>query len=79
MDDRSNEDIAYYFTGGRHNNIHMIVMCHKPAQMINAAKTSCDNISLTTCNGADLFKKFNETYNIEHKFYETINDLNSNY
>ena len=38
----------------------MIVMCHKPAQIINTARMSCDTIYLTTYNGADLFKNFNE-------------------
>ena len=33
MGDKLYEDIAYYFTEGRHYNIQMIVMCHKPAQI----------------------------------------------
>ena len=37
MGDKLNKDIAYYFTEGRHYNIQMIVMCHKPAQIINTA------------------------------------------
>ena len=32
MGDKLNKDIAYYFTEGRHYNIQMIVMCHKPAK-----------------------------------------------
>ena len=40
-------------------------MCHKPAQKINRARKSCDTISLTTYNGADLFKNFNEVYKYE--------------
>ena len=40
----------------------MIVMCHKPAQIINTARMSCDTIYLTTYNGPDLFKNFNEIY-----------------
>ena len=60
MDDNLNKDIAYYFTEGRHYNIQMIVMCHKPDQIINTARMSCDNISSTTYIGADLFKNFNE-------------------
>ena len=48
MGDRLNKDIAYYFTEGRHYNIQMIVMCHKPAQIINTARMSCDTIYLTT-------------------------------
>ena len=62
MGDKLNSDIAYYFTEGRHYNIQMIVMCHKPAQIINTARMSCDTIYLTTYNGADLFKNFNEIY-----------------
>ena len=50
MGDRLNKDIAYYFTEGRHYNHQMIVMCHKPAQIINTAKMSCDTIYLTTYN-----------------------------
>ena len=40
MGDKLNKDIAYYFTEGRHYNIQMIVMCHKPAQIINTARMS---------------------------------------
>ena len=57
----------------------MIVMCHKPAQIINTARMSCDTICLTTYNGADLFKNFNETYKCEHNFNKIISELNSNY
>ena len=62
MGDKLNRDIAYYFIEGRHYNIQMIVMCYKPAQIINTARMSCDTIYLTTYNGADLFKNFNEIY-----------------
>ena len=48
MGDRLNKDIAYYFIEGRHYNIQMIVMCHKPAQIINTVRMSCDTIYLTT-------------------------------
>ena len=68
MGDRLNKDIAYYFTEGRHYNIQMIVMCHKPAQIINTARMSCDTIHLTTYNGPDLFKNFNEIYKCENDF-----------
>ena len=47
MGDRLNKDIAYYFTEGRHYNFQMIVMCHKPAQIINTSRMSCDTIYLT--------------------------------
>ena len=50
MGDRLNKEIAYYFTEGRHYNIQMIVMCHKPAQIINTARMSCDTIYLTIYN-----------------------------
>ena len=59
MSDRLNKDIAYYFTEGRHCKIQKIVMCHKPAQIINTARMSCDTIYLTTYNGPDLFKNLN--------------------
>ena len=57
----------------------MIVMCHKPAQINNTASMSSDTIYFTTYNGADLIENFNEIYKCEHKFYEIINELNSNY
>ena len=79
MGDRLNKDIAYYFTEGRHYNIQMIVMCHKPAQIINTARMSCDTIYSTTYNGPDLFKNFNEIYKCEHDFNKIISELNSNY
>ena len=79
MGDRLNKDIAYYSTEGRHYNIQMIVMCHKPAQIINTARMSCDTIYLTTYNGPDLFKNFNEIYKCEHYFSKIISELNSNH
>ena len=79
MGDRLNKDIGYYFTEGRHYNIQMIVMCHKPAQIINTARMSCDTIYLTTYNGPDLFKNFNKIYKCEHDFIKIISELNSNY
>ena len=79
MGDRLNKDIGYYFTEGRHYKIQMIVMCHKPAQIINTARMSCDTIYLTTYNGPDLFKNFNEIYKCEHDFNKIISELNSNY
>ena len=79
MSDRLNKDIGYYFTEGRHYNIQMIVMCHKPAQIINTARMSCDTIYLTTYNGPDLFKNFNEIYKCEHDFNKIISEINSNY
>ena len=79
MGDRLNKDIAYYFTEGRHYNIQMIVMCHKPAQIINTARMSFDTIYLTTYNGPDLFKNFNEIYKCEHDFIKIISELNSDH
>ena len=79
MGDRLNKDIAYYFTEGRHYNIQMIVMCHKPAQIINTARMICDTIYLTTYNGPNLFKNFNEIYKCELDFSKLIIELNSNH
>ena len=79
MVDRLNRDIGYYFTEGRHYNIQMIVMCHKPAQIIKTARMSCDTIYLTNYNGPDLFRNFNEIYKCEHDFNKIIIELNSNY
>ena len=45
MGEKLNKDIAYYFTEGRYYNIQMIVICHKPAQIINTARKSCDTIN----------------------------------
>ena len=79
MGDKLNKNIAHYFTEGRHYNIQKIVMCHKPAEIINTARMSCDTIYLTTYNGADLIKIFNEIYKSEHNFNKIINELYSNY
>ena len=79
MGDKLNKDLAYYFTEGRHYNIQMTVMCHKPAQIINTARKNCDTIYLTTYNGADIFKNFIEIYKCEHDFNKIISELNSNY
>ena len=78
MGDRLKKDTAHYLTEGRHYNIQMIVMCQKPAQKINTARMSCDTIYLTTHNGPDLFKNFNEIYKCEHDFSKIISELNSN-
>ena len=79
MDDRLNKDIAYYFTEGRHYNIQIIVMCHKPPQTIYTARMSCDTIYLTTYNGPVLIKNFNEIYKCEHDFSKIVSELNSNH
>ena len=79
MGNRLNKDIGYYFTECRHYNIQMIVMCDKPAQIINTARMSCDTIYSTTYNDPDLFKNFNEIYKCEHDFNKIISELNSNY
>ena len=79
MGDKLNNDISYYFTKGRHNNIQIIVMCHKPAQIINTARINCDTIYITTYNASDIFKNFNKTYVCKHYFYGIINDLNCSY
>ena len=57
----------------------MIVMCHKAAQIYNTARMSCDTNYLTTYNGPDLFKNFNEIYKCEHDFSKIISELNSNH
>ena len=79
MGDNLNKHIAYYFTERRHYNIQMIVMCRKPAQIINTARMSCDTFNLTIYNGADLFKNFNEIYKCELNLNKIISELNSNY
>ena len=52
----------------------MIVMCHKPAQIIDTARMSCDTVYLTIYNGADLFKNFNEINKCEHSFNKIISE-----
>ena len=42
----------------------MIVVCHKPAQIINTARMSCDTVYLTTYNGPDLFKNLMKYINV---------------
>ena len=79
MGDKLNKDIGFYFTEGRHHNIQMIVMCHKPAQINNTARMSCDTIYLTSYNGNDLFDNYNSIYKCDHKFYDIISELNSSY
>ena len=79
MGDRLNKDKVYYFTEGRPYNIQMIVMCHKPAQIINTARMSCDTIYLTTYNGPDLFKNFNKIHKYEHDFSKRISELNGSH
>ena len=79
MGDKFNKDIVYYFTEGRNKYIQMIVICHKPAQIENMARMNCDTIYITTNNGADLFKKFNTTYECKHDFHGIIQELNNSY
>ena len=63
-------DMAEFFAGGRHDDIQMIVMGHKPAQIVIKAKMSGDTIYKTTYSGADLFKNFNDIYNCRHDFHD---------
>ena len=82
LDDMSNKlknDLADYYSEGRHDDIQMIVMCQKPALIFNTARMSCDTIYITTYNGADLFKKFKEAYNCKHDFHGIVSELNIRY
>ena len=79
MGGRLNKDIPYYITEGRHYNVQMIVMCHKPAQIYNTARLSSDTIYLITYNGPDLFKNFNEIYKYENDSSKIISELNSKF
>ena len=71
--------IKYYFTERIHNNIQMIVMCHKPAQIDNMSRMSCDTLYITTYNGPDSFQNFNPTFECDHKFHGITSELNSSY
>ena len=73
MGDKLNKDIGFYFTEGRHHNIQMIVLCHKPAQINNTARMSCDTIY----NGPDT--NFNSIYKCDHKFHGIISEINSSF
>ena len=73
------KDILYYFTEGKNKNIQMIVMCHKPAQIVNMARMNCDTIYITTYIGADLFKNFKTTYKCDHDLHGKIQELNNKY
>ena len=66
MGDKLNRDLCYYFTEGRHHNnqVIVIVMCHKPDQIINRSRMSSDTIYLTTYNGEDLFKNLMKYINM---------------
>ena len=79
MGNRLENDIADCFAEGRHGNIQMIVMGHKPAQIVNTARMSCDTIYITTYNGADQFKNSNITYKCDHDFRGIISELNNSY
>ena len=48
-------------------------MGHKPAQIVNTARMSCDTIYITTYNGADLFGNFYDTYKCKHDFVNMTN------
>ena len=79
MDDNFNSHINYYFKEGRHKNIQMIVMCHKPAQINNMSRMNCDTIYLTVYIGPHLYSNFNATFKCSHKFHEIISELNHSY
>ena len=79
MGDQLNKNITCYFTEGRHYNIQMIVMCHKPAQIIITTKMRCHAIYITTYKGTDLFNNFDNIYNCELNFHDIISGLNGNY
>ena len=74
--DKLNKNIGYYFTEGRHNNVQMIIMCHKPAHTFNTARINSDTFQITSYNGSDLFKNLKVTYESKHDFHGIINDLN---
>ena len=63
LDDMGNKfknDIADYFSEGRHDDVQMIVIGHKPAQRVNTVRLSCATFYITTSDGADLCRNFVE-------------------
>ena len=79
MGSKLKNDIAEYFSEAGHDDIQMIVMGHKPAQIVKTAGTSCDTIYITTYNGAALFKNFDDIYKSNHDFHGIIQELNRSY
>ena len=79
MGDKLNKYIGYYFTEGRHYNTQMIAMCHKPSQIFNTARMSCDTFYIVTSNEPDLFSNFNITYIGRHNFHDMIKELSSKF
>ena len=79
MGSEFSHNMKHYFTEGRHSNIQMIVMCHKPAQIDKMSRMNCDTLYITTYNGPDLFQNFNTTFKCDHKFHDIISELNSSY
>ena len=79
MGDKFNRDIVYYFTEGRYKIIQMIVMCHKPAHIDNMGRMNCETLYLTTYNGSDLFKNFNDIFKHDFKFDDIIDSLKNNH
>ena len=50
MGDKLTKDITKLFRTGRQENMKMIVMCHKPAQIVNMARTSAETIYISFCD-----------------------------
>ena len=79
MGSKLKNDIADYFSEAGNDDIQMIVMGHKPAQIVNTAGMSCDTIYITTYNGAGLFKNFDDIYKSNNDFHGIIQELNRSY
>ena len=75
-------DIADYLASRRLGDIQMIVMGHKPTQIVNTARRSSDTFYITTYityNVADLFENSNDKHKCEHDFHGIIKELNRSY
>ena len=81
LDDMGNKknDKADFFAEGRHDDFQMIVLGHKPAQIVSTARMSSDTIYITTYNGADLFRNFIDTCKRKNDFHGIISELNNSY
>ena len=73
--DQSNNQITYYFTIGRHHNIEINVMCHKPAQIDNTCRPSADTIHITIYNNAAFFQILRKNYGSKFDFSEVCDKV----
>ena len=62
--DKLNKNICSYFSMGGQDDIEMIALCYKSAQIDNLARMIAETFSITTYDGTDPFKNFQEICNL---------------